>query len=63
MHHEANGTIALDSPGPDKATGMWNFQDGVWMDLAGHPMPEGWGGGHMPTDYGSGKGSLSTPPQ
>ena len=58
MHHESSGSITLDNP--DGTRGLWNDDEGNWMDMAGHPMPDGWDGGHKPgTAFGSGPSSSS----
>src|SRR5260221_11316321 len=44
MHHESSGSITLDNP--DGTRGIWSDDMGGWMDMAGHPMPTGWDGGH-----------------
>ena len=53
MHHSSSGEITLDNP--DGTYGTWNDDEGRWVDMAGHQMPEGWDGGHKPgTAFGSG---------
>jgi hypothetical protein len=53
MHHSSSGEITLDNP--DGTYGRWSDDEGRWVDMAGHPMPEGWDGGHKPgTAFGSG---------
>jgi hypothetical protein len=46
MHHDQGGTISLSHP--TEGSGTWNEDLERWVDMAGHPMPEGWGGGHKP---------------
>lgn len=58
MHHEVSGLITLDNPNGTR--GMWNDDEGNWMDMAGHPMPDGWDNGHKPgTAFGSGPSASS----
>jgi hypothetical protein len=58
MHHESSGSITLDNP--DGTRGVWSDDEGGWVDMAGHSMPEGWDGGHKPgTAFGSGPSSSS----
>ena len=53
MHHDQSGLISLDNP--DGSHGTWNDDEGRWVDMAGHPMPDGWDKGHKPgTAFGSG---------
>jgi len=52
MHHDQGGSISLDNP--DGTHGTWNDDERRWVDMAGHPFPDGWDGGHKPgTAFGS----------
>jgi hypothetical protein len=53
MHHSQSGEITLTHP--DQSYGTWSDDEGRWVDMAGHAMPEGWDGGHRPgTAFSSG---------
>ena len=62
MHHSQSGEITLTHP--DQSYGTWSDDQGRWVDMAGHAMPEGWDGGHRPgTAFGSGTVSGGPPNQ